>query len=77
MIMKLVWVTDATYAGGYKIALTFNDGVKKTVDLKNHHFKGVFEPLKNIENFRNFHLSDWTIEWNNGVDIAPEALYNM
>jgi hypothetical protein len=75
--MELVWVTDATWAGDYKIALTFNDGFKKVVDLKNYRFTGVFEPLKELENFKNFHLSDWTVEWGNGVDIAPETLYAM
>lgn len=75
--MELVWVTNAIYAGGYKITLTFNDGCQKTVDLENYHFKGIFEPLKNLENFKDFHLSDWTIEWKNGADIAPETLYTM
>ncbi len=75
--MELIWVTDATYAGGYKIALTFNDGLKKTVDLKEYQFKGIFEPLKNVDNFKKFRLSDWTIEWSNGADIAPETLYAM
>jgi hypothetical protein len=75
--MEPVWVTDATYAGEYKISLTFSDGFKKIVDLKNYKFEGIFEPLKNPENFRDFHLSDWTIEWDNGADIAPETLYVM
>ncbi len=75
--MELVWVTDATYVGGYKIALTFNDGLRKVVDMENYHFTGIFEPLKNIENFKKFHLSDWSVEWSNGIDIAPETLYLM
>ncbi|MDR2913181.1 MAG: DUF2442 domain-containing protein [Alistipes sp.] len=75
--MELIWVTDATYAGGYKIALTFSDGLRKTVDLADYQFTGVFESLKNVENFKKFKLSDWTVEWNDGIDIAPEALYSM
>jgi hypothetical protein len=75
--MKLVWVTDATWAGDYKIALTFNDGLQKVVDLKDYRFTGIFEPLKKLDNFKKFHLSDWTVEWNNGADIAPETLYAM
>jgi hypothetical protein len=75
--MELIWVTNAAYLGDYRIALTFNDGLNKVVDLKNYPFTGIFEPLKNIEKFRNFHLSDWTITWDNGADIAPESLYLM
>ena len=31
--MALLAVTKAKYVGGYKIALTFNNGVEKVVDL--------------------------------------------
>lgn len=75
--MEPIWVTNATYKGEYKIALTFSDGVKKTVDLENFHFKGIFKPLKNMDNFRKFYLSDWSVAWDNGADIAPESLYTM
>jgi hypothetical protein len=75
--MELLWVTDATYLDGYKISLAFNDGIKKVVDLSDYHFNGIFAPLRDVENFKKFHLSDWTIEWYNGADIAPESLYAM
>jgi hypothetical protein len=32
----MVWVTDAKYVDGYKIALTFNDGLQKIADLEKH-----------------------------------------
>ncbi|GHT03464.1 hypothetical protein AGMMS49525_08580 [Bacteroidia bacterium] len=73
--MELIWIIDAKYVNGYKIALTFNDGVKKTVDLTPHLYGEVFEPLKDINNFKNFYLSDWSVEWENGADMAPEFLY--
>lgn len=75
--MEPIWVTNATYAGGYKIDVTFSDGFRKVVDLSHHHFSGIFAPLRDVENFRDFHLSDWTIEWGNGADIAPESLRAM
>jgi hypothetical protein len=75
--IELLWVTEAAYMGDYKIALTFNDGVQKTVDLKTYPFDGVFQPLRDIENFNRVHLSDWTVEWYNGADIAPERLYEL
>lgn len=75
--MEPIWVTDATWKGDYKITLTFSDGVEKTVDLQGFRFTGIFAPLRNVEKFKQFHLSDWTIEWDNGADIAPESLYAM
>ncbi|GHT51380.1 molybdopterin-guanine dinucleotide biosynthesis protein MobA [Bacteroidia bacterium] len=75
--MKLIWVTDAKYVKDYKIALTFNDGLKKTVDLATHLYGDIFEPLKDIDNFKNFSVSDWSVEWKNGADMAPEFLYAL
>jgi hypothetical protein len=75
--MQLIWITDAKYVDGYKVAITFNDGLKKTVDLKNHLSQGIFKPLNDIDTFRKFYLSDWTIEWANGADMAPEFLYEL
>ncbi len=41
-------------------------------------FSGLmFEPLRNLENFKNFHLNRWTIEWKCGADFAPEYLYDL
>ena len=73
----LLWVTDAKYVDGYKIALTFNDGIQKVVDLENHLSGKIFEPLKEKDNFMKFFVSDWTIEWDNGADLAPEYLYSL
>jgi hypothetical protein len=75
--MKLIWVIDAKYVEGYKIALTFNDGLRKVVDLKPHLYGEIFEPLNDIENFKNFYVSNWSIEWKNGADMAPEFLYKL
>lgn len=72
----ILHVTDAKYVDGYRVALTFNDGVKKVVDLKDQLWGEMFEPLNDIENFKRFHISPLTIEWYNGADFAPEFLYN-
>ena len=73
----LIWITDAKYVKGYQIALTFNNGLRKTVNLKNYLDGEIFKPLSEIENFKNFHVSDWSIEWDNGADMAPEFLYSL
>ena len=74
---EMLWVTKAEYTDGYKLLLTFNNNVTKLVDLKNSLYGEVFEPLKDIEKFKQFELSDWTIEWSNGADFAPEYLFEL
>lgn len=70
-------VKNATYLDEYKILLEFNNGVKKTVDLKSKLNGEVFEPLKELNYFRTFIIRFNTIEWNNGADFAPEYLYEI
>ena len=70
-------VVQANYVDGYRIAVLFNDGVKKIVDFTNLIKRNmpVFKPLENIDLFKKFTVTD-TLEWDNGnIDIAPEYLY--
>jgi len=73
----LMWVKDAKYLDGYRISILFSDDIRKTVDLKNQLYGEVFEPLKDINKFKRFSVSDWTVEWENGADYAPEFLYQI
>ena len=75
--MELLKVTDAKYMEDYKIELTFNDGVRKIVDLKDELWGEVFEPINDLHKFKNFKLNPFTIEWENGADFAPEFLYEI
>jgi hypothetical protein len=75
----LIYVKDAHYIKDYQITIEFTDGLSKTVDLKEHLKGKVFEPLKDMEYFRNFKVNKdtETIEWSNGADFAPAFLYNL
>jgi len=70
-------VKKAQYLHDYVIWLRFNDGAEGEIDLKNELDGEVFEPLKDIRLFRQFHVDAEleTIVWSNGADIAPEYLY--
>lgn len=70
-------VTKAEYIDGYRIRLWFNNRIIKTVDLRSSLKGKVFEPLKQLENFRKFSVKYNTIEWENGADFAPEYLLNL
>jgi hypothetical protein len=77
MKTDLLWIKDAKYVDDYKISVIFSNDIQKTVDLKDQLYGEVFEPLLDIENFKQFKISDWTIEWQNGADFAPEYLYKI
>jgi hypothetical protein len=78
----MVWVVDAKYVKEYQIWLRFNDNTEKVIDLKEKIFsekRPIFFPLKDVDYFKivSFHRESDTIQWPNGVDIAPETLYGM
>ena len=68
-------VIRAEYCGGYRIQVTFNDNSEKMIDFREWLRGPVFEPLKDVDYFRRFFLDGGTVAWPNGVDIAPETLY--
>jgi len=78
----MVWVVDVKYIKDYQLWLRFNDATEKVIDFKEKILsekRPVFTPLKDIEYFKMVTLnreSD-TIQWPNGVDIAPETLYSF
>jgi hypothetical protein len=75
--MELIKVVDARYLEGYKIEFRFNNGITKIVDLTHEIYGEVFEPLKDIDYFKNFTLNPFTIEWENGADFSPEFLFRI
>jgi hypothetical protein len=71
-------VRQACYVDGYRIRLRFNDGAEGIVDLSDCLEGEVFEPLKDVTNFKAFRVDPdiETVVWNNGADMAPEFLYD-
>lgn len=70
-------IVEACHLGGYRIAVRFEDGVAAELDLEQELWGEVFEPLRDVERFREFRLDATfqAIEWPNGADLAPEFLY--
>ena len=70
-------ITSAKYIAGYRLKLTFEDGRTGELDLEDQLWGEVFEPLRDIEQFKDFRIDDElrTIVWPTGADLAPEYLY--
>jgi hypothetical protein len=69
-------VIDARYVRDFTIWAKFADGSEGEINLADALSGPVFEPLKDVNYFRNFSLAEYgTICWPNGADIAPEFLY--
>ncbi len=71
-------VTEARYVSGYTIWLRFKDGSAGEIDLGPELHGEVFEPLRDVQFFRQFqvHRELQTLVWPNGADFAPEFLHD-
>ncbi len=58
------------------LRLRFADGVEGTVDLTGDLWGEMFEPLQDPAYFAGVRLDeDGAPSWPNGLDLAPDALY--
>jgi len=70
-------IINANYQDNYKISLEFNDHKNGIVDLQDFILNGKIKPFKklqDIEKFKDFTV-DYTLKWNDDLDLAPEYLY--
>lgn len=61
----------------YVVEFTFEDGLRREIDIKPFLRGKIYESLLDPEEFRKFTVDQegGTIVWPNGADIAPETLY--
>ena len=76
---KLVPVTGVEVIGDHKLRLTFGDGVVGDIDFRHEDWSGVFEPLADPACFAQVYVDPEcrTLVWPNGLDMAPEPLYEQ
>jgi hypothetical protein len=72
--MILPRLIRASWLGGHRVRLVFDDGAEGELDLAGDLAGVVFEPLRDPAYFARFEVDD-TLVWPNGADFAPEFLY--
>ena len=72
-------VVEAKYARAFRIWLKFDDGSQGEIDFEAELTGAIFEPLRDIEEFRRLRVDPDldTIAWPNGADVCPSYLYDM
>ncbi len=76
MVIQIIAVT---YLGDYCLQLEFSDGSVKNLNFRTKLYGELFEPLKNLDLFRQVRLNPetHTIEWPNGAYFSPEYLHEI
>lgn len=74
-------IRSVEHLGGYRLRVTFADGMVRTVDLEAELFGPVgpvFEPLRNVEFSAQATVDpeSGTVVWPNGANLAPDALHD-
>ena len=73
-------VKSAKYIEEYKLEIVFDDNKSGIVDLKNvlnQDKREIFRELIDQKKFSKFSVAMDTVVWENGLDLAPEFLYEM
>ena len=60
---------------GLALFVRFQDGISGEVQFSPQHLTGVFEPLKDLDFFRQVFVDQGAVAWPNHVDLAPDAMY--
>lgn len=75
----IIHITKVKVVGSYSLELTFDDGVRKRVNLRREIYGPIFEPLREPAYFAKAYLDpdSRTVAWPNGADFAPDFLYQL
>jgi hypothetical protein len=74
----MVWVVNARIVEGYKVEIRFNDGTDGIIDFQNiikNDKREIIKELLDKNKFQTVKVEYDTLVWENGVDFAPEYLY--
>lgn len=69
-------VKHVTPTEDYLLSIDFDNGEIGILDMKPYLDFGIFQRLKDLSAFNRVRVSFDTIEWDSGVDLDPEFVYN-
>ncbi len=69
-------VVAVEVTGGLTLRVRFSDGVGGEVKVLPSHLTGVFEVLNDPDFFARAAVQDGTVTWPDGLDLAPDAMYD-
>jgi hypothetical protein len=75
VVPPLVGMAHVAVIGDHRLRLSFEDGTVGDVAFDERDWRGVFEPLADPDVFSQVRIEMGTIAWPNGLDMAPEPLY--
>ena len=70
-----IQVTEVKPEENYSLELKFSDGQRRLLDMKPYLDMGVFNRLKDMRAFKTVRISFDTVEWDCGVDLDPEFVF--
>jgi hypothetical protein len=68
-------VKSVAPAQDYTLSIVFDNGEHGTLDMKPFLNFGVFRRLKDLNAFKRVRVAFDTIEWDSGIDLDPEFIY--
>ena len=74
----MIWVIRAELKDNYRVFVEFNDGISGIIDFEdklNNDHRRVVRDLLDLNRFKTVRVDLDTLCWDNGVDFAPEYLY--
>ena len=69
--------TNVEAISGFRLHLTYPDGVEGVIDLSGDVGRGVFAPLADEAFFRTVQIGEFgQIAWSEEIEICPDAAYH-
>ena len=76
----MLGVKKVELVDGYTVSIEFNDGQNGKINFKNElekDHRAIIQELLDLEIFKTVKIEYDTLSWDNGVDFAPEYLYEQ
>ena len=76
----MLGVTKVVLEGDYIVNIEFNDGQSGQINFKSElekDHRAIIKELLDLKKFKTVKIKFDTLSWDNGVDFAPEYLYEQ